>query len=148
MSGFLWRMGGALALGVLGLALIFWQLEHASLYAFADRGRPSPAVYTLLFAGLILLNVAVFYALTRWARFVREHPDTTQLPPWLLIGIVVVSGAILVTGIATHAGYLRSLDPPTLEISQGFIAFEVSFAALILVPLVLLAVRWSGGYRR
>ncbi|WP_062301170.1 hypothetical protein [Demequina subtropica] len=148
MSGFLWRMGGALALGLLGLTLVFWQLEHAQLYAFAGLGRPSPAVYALLFAGLLALNVAVFYALTRWSRFVREHPDTRQLPPWFLIGIAVVSGGVLVTGIAVHAGYLRSLDPLPMTISQGFVAFEAVFAGLALVPLVLLAVRWSTGYRR
>ncbi|SEJ50122.1 hypothetical protein [Demequina mangrovi] len=148
MSGFLWRMSGALAAGVLGLTLIFWQLEHAQLHAFAGLGRPSPAVYALLFAGLLLLNFSVFYALTRWARFVREHPDTRQLPPWFLIAIIVISGGVLVTGIAVHAGYLRSLDPLPMTISQGFVAFEAAFASLALVPLVLLAVRWSGGYRR
>ncbi len=34
MSRFLWRMGGLLAAGVLGLVLIFWQLEHAALAGF------------------------------------------------------------------------------------------------------------------
>ncbi|WP_156165352.1 hypothetical protein [Demequina rhizosphaerae] len=147
MSGFLWRMGGALALGVLGLTLVFWQLEHASLYAFAGLGRPSTAVYALLFTGLVLVNVSVFYMLTRWSRFLRAHPETRQLPPWFLVGVIVLSGAVLVTGIAVHAGYLRSLDPLPMDISQGFVAFEVSFASLVLVPLVLLAVRWSTGYR-
>ncbi|WP_062384985.1 hypothetical protein [Demequina iriomotensis] len=148
MSRFLWRMGGALVLGVLGLTLIFWQLEHAQLYAFAGLGRPAAGVYALLFVGLLLLNVSVFYALTRWARFLREHPDTRQLPPWFLVAIIVVAGGVLVTGVAVHAGYLRSLETVPMSISQGFVAFEASFAALALVPLVLLAVRWSGGYRR
>ncbi|WP_062287313.1 hypothetical protein [Demequina phytophila] len=147
MKAFLWRMGGAAALGMLGLTLVFWQLEHASLYAFAGLGRPSPAVYALLFAGLLLVNVAVFYALNRWGRFLHEHPETRQLPPWFLVSLIVVAGAVLVTGIAVHAGYLRSLDPLPMTISQGFVAFEVSFAGLVLVPLVLLAVRWSAGYR-
>lgn len=148
MSGFLWRMGGALALAVLGLAVVFWQLEHVSLLRFAGQGRPSPAVYALLFGGLLLLNAAVLYALTRWARFLREHPDTGQLPPWFLLAVVVVAGGLLVTGIAVHSGWVREQNPTPVEISQGFIAYEVTFAALTLVPLVLLAVRWSGGYRR
>ncbi|WP_062460627.1 hypothetical protein [Demequina soli] len=148
MSGFLWRMGAALALGVLGLGLIFWQLEHASLNASAGLGRPSLPVYGLMFVGLLLLYASLFYALTRWSRFLHAHPETRQLPPWFLVAIIVFSGAALVTGIAVHAGYLREQDPVPMEISQGFIAYEVSFATLALVPLVLLGVRWATGYRR
>lgn len=148
MSGFLWRMGGALAAGLLGLALVFWQLEHASLNAFAGLGRPSAAVYALLFAGLLLLGGSVMYAFTRWAAFLREHPETRQLPAWLLVAILVVAGAAFVLGAAIHAGYLRSQDPVPMEISQGYVAYEVSFAALALVALVLLGARWAPGYRR
>lgn len=148
MSGFLWRMGGAAALGVLGLCLVFWQLEHASLMRFADAGRPSAAVYALLFVGLLLTGGAGIYALSRWAQFLRDHPHTTQAPAWALIVVIAVSGAVFVIGNAIHAGYIREQDPTPMEISQGFVAFEVSFAAMALVPLVLLAARWSSGYRR
>ena len=147
MSGFLWRMGGALAAGVLGLMLVFWQLEHASLRAFAGLGRPSPAVYALLFAGLLLLGASVLYAFTRWAAFLRAHPETRQLPVWLLVAILVLAGGSFVMGAAIHAGYLREQDPVPMEISQGFVAYEVSFAALVLVALVLLGARWAPGYR-
>ncbi|WP_296667011.1 hypothetical protein [Demequina sp.] len=148
MSGFLWRMGGALAAGVVGLSLIFWQLEHVSLLRFAGLGRPSAAVYLLLFAGLLILNAAVFYVLRRWGAYLRENPGAGQLPPWLLAGIGVLAGAALVAGIAVHASWVRAQDPTPLDIREGFIAYEVSFATLALVPLVLLAVRWSHGYRR
>ncbi|WP_062377162.1 hypothetical protein [Demequina pelophila] len=147
MSGFLWRMGGALAAGLLGLSLVFWQLEHASLLRFAGEGRPSPAVYALLFAGLVLLGGAVLYGFTRWSAYLREHPETRQLPPWFLIGLIVFSGALFVVGSAIHAGWVREQDPTPVEISQGFVAYEVFFAALALLPLVLLAARWSPGYR-
>ncbi len=148
MTGFLWRMGGAVAAGVLGLCLIFWQLEHASQYAFAGLGRPDPAVYALLFAGLLLTGWAVMYGFTRWARYLRDHPHTRTLPPWLAIGIIVFAGACFVTGTAVHAGWMREQDPIPMSVSQGYIAYQVVFAALALVPLVLLAARWSPGYRR
>ncbi|MDN4483758.1 hypothetical protein [Demequina lignilytica] len=141
MSGFLWRVGGALAAGVLGLALIFWQLEHASLNALGDLGRPSIAVYGLLFAGLLLLGWAVMSTLTRWIGYLREHPETRQLPAWLLGGLALLFGAVLVAGIVIHASYLRAQDPVPTEISQGFIAYEVAFAALAIVPGVLLVAR-------
>ncbi len=141
MSRFLWRMGGALALGVLGLALIFWQLEHASLLRAAGQGRPSIGVYALLFAGLLVLCIAVTGALHRWVRFLGDHPGTRQLPSWFLVALIVVAGALLMAGIAVHALWVRAQDPTLLEISEGFIAYEVSFATLAVVPLVLLAAR-------
>lgn len=148
MSPFLWRMFAAFWVGMLGLTLMFWQLEHASLHSFAGEGRPSPAVYALLFAGLLLVNGSGFYALTRWSRFVHEHPNAGQAPAWLLVSIIVFAGAALITGVAVHAGYIRAQDPIPMEISQGFIAYEVVFTAMIIVPLILLAVRWSRGYRQ
>lgn len=148
MSGFLWRMGGALAAGVLGLGLVFWQLEHAALWAFAGNGRPAFGVYALLFTGLVISGAALIFAFTHWARFLREHPDTRQVPVWFLTLLFVGAGAAFVTGVAVHAGYLRSLDQVPLEISEGFVLYQVSFATLALIPLVLLAARWSPGYHR
>lgn len=147
MTPFLWRMGGAVAVGFLGLTLVFWQLEHASLMAFAGEGRPGPGVYALLFAGLVLTGGAVLFGFTRWADFLRHHPDMAQLPPWLAITVIVVAGAFFVTGTAVHAGWMRQQDPIPMTISQGYVAYQVVFAALALVPLVLLAARWSPGYR-
>lgn len=152
VAGLLWRVGGALALAVLGLSMLFWALERSSLVGFEATAagvdmRPPTHIYVLLFAGLVLLNLSTFYALSKWSRFVRDNPETKQAPVWLLLGIIVIAGALLVTGIAVHSGWVRSQDVVPTEVDQGFIAYEVSFAALILVPLVLLAARWSPGYR-
>ncbi len=138
MSGFLWRMGGALAVGVLGLILVLWQLEHVSLRAAAGLGRPSPAIYALLLVGWSLM-----FAYTRWAGFLLDHPETREVPVWLLIGIIVVAAVALILGSAIHASWLAAQDPVPTEISQGVVAYQASFAALALVPAVLLAVRGS-----
>ncbi len=85
MSGFLWRMAGALVGVMIGLAMLFWALELTSLAALnaSDTGsdpHPPTSTYLLMFAGLVLVNLATFYALTRWSRYLREHPNTKQLP--------------------------------------------------------------------
>ncbi len=148
MSRFLWRMGGALAAGVLGLSLVFWQLEHASLLRAAGEGRPAIGVYALLFAGLVLVGLAVVDAHRRWVRFLGENPGTRQLPAWLMVALAAIAVVLLVVGIGVHAAWVRAQDPTPLDIDQGFVAYEVSFAALTLVPLVLLAARRTGRLRR
>jgi len=152
VKGFLWRMAGSFVLATLGLAMTFWALERTSLIAFAGAGgegpsRPPAQVYLLLFAGLIVLNLSTFYALVKWSRYLRENPDAKQAPVPLLISIMVIAGGLLVGGMAVHAGWVKSQNPVPTEVSQGFIAYEVSFAMLVIVPLVLVAVRWSPGYK-
>lgn len=153
MSGFLWRMAGALVAGVIGLAMLFWALERTSLVAFeaAQNGsdaRPGSHVYVLMFAGLVVVNLATFYALTHWSRYLREHPNTKQLPVALLLGVLVLAGAAVVIGVAVHSDWVRAQPTVPTTIKQGFIAYEVVFATVAIVTLVLLAVRWSPGYKR
>lgn len=147
-----WRMAGAFAAGVLGLVWLFWALERTSLVAFAARDsgtimQPPTITYVMMFVGLILINFAVFYALTEWSRYLRRNPDTWQLPVWLLFSVAAVSGAALITGLANHSAFVQSHDVIPMEINHQFIAFQVVMAALVLVSLVLLGVRWSPGYR-
>lgn len=152
MNGFLRRMAGALVVGVLGLCMAFYSLERLSLINLAtslqqDDGKPPASVTFSLFAGLALLNLALFYAVSRWAKYLRTHPRTAQAPAWLLIGTFMVAGAAMVWALATHAGWLRLQDSVPLSVDWGYIAFQVVAAALVLVSLVLLAARWSPGYK-
>ena len=153
MSGFLWRMAGALVAGVIGLAMLFWGLEQTSLAAFAasqsgGNPRPPTATYLLLFAGLVVMNLATFYALTHWSKYLHNHPDTKQLPVVLLVGVLVLAGAAIIFGVSVHSAWVRAQDVVPTTIQQGFIAYEVVFATVAIVALVLLAVRWSPGYKR
>lgn len=152
MNGFLRRMAGALVVGVFGLCMAFYSLERLSLINLAtsleqDDGKAPLSVTLSLFAGLALLNIALFYAVSRWAKYLRTHPRTSQAPAWLLIGIFVVAGAAMVWALATHAGWLRLQESVPLSVHWGYIAFQVVAAALVLVSLVLLAARWSPGYK-
>ena len=152
MNGFLTRMGVALVVGVLGLCMAFYSLERLSLINLAtslqqDDGKAPLTVTVSLFAGLAILNLALFYAVSHWAKYLRTHPRTTQAPAWLLIGIFTVAGAAMVWALATHAGWLRIQDSVPLSVNWGYIAFQVVAASLVLVSLVLLAARWSPGYK-
>lgn len=153
MSGFLWRMVGALIGLVVGLCMLFWALEVTSLAAFraADAGgasRPTTGTYLLMFAGLVLVNLATFYALTHWSRYLHEHPGTKQLPVAPLVGVLVLAGGAMVFGVATHSDWVRAQAAVPTDVRQGFIAYEVVFATIVVTTLVLLAVRWSPGFRR
>ena len=153
MSGFLWRMAGALVAAVIGLAMLFWALEQTALAAFGaslngSDARPPTHVYLLMFAGLIVINLATFYALTHWSRYLREHPDTKQLPVALLVGVLVLAGTILVIGVSVHSTWVHAQTTVPDAIPQGYIAYQVVFASIAIVALVLLAVRWSPGYKR
>jgi hypothetical protein len=146
-------MGGALVALMIGLSMLFWALEQTSLTAFEASStgqdlRPGTQVFLLMFAGLVVVNLSTFYALTRWSRYLREHPKTKQLPVALLVAVLVAAGAALVWGIATHSDYVRTQDVVPAGPAQGYIAYQVVFATVIIATLVLLAVRWSPGYKR
>jgi len=152
VSGFLWRMAGSFVAGVFGLCMAFYSLERLSLINLAttlneDDGKAPLSVTLSLFGGLTLLSLALFYAVARWARYLRTHPGTPQAPAWLLIGMFVLGGAAMVWALATHAGWLRLQEHVLLTVQWGYIAFQVVAACLVLVSLVLLAARWSPGYK-
>lgn len=152
MSRFLWRTGALIATGVLGLAMAFYSLERLALINLAttfgqDDGKAPLPVTFALFIGLVLVFASTFFAMLRWARYLRQNPRTTQAPVWLLIAILVVGGAAMIWALATHSGWLRIQETVPLSVHWGYIAFQVVAASFVLVPLVLLAVRWAPGYK-
>ena len=153
MSGFLWRMAGALVVGMIGLCLLVWALELTTLASFSaaqdgTQAQPATGTYLLMFAGLVIVNLATFFALTQWSRYLREHPNTKQFPVAVLVGVLILAGAAVVFGIAMHSDWLRAQDPVPMTVRQGFVAYEVIFSTVVIATLVLLAVRWSPGYKR
>jgi len=153
MSAFLWRMIGSLVAGMIGLAMLFWALELTSLAALEGEqqgtdGKPGAGVYALLFAGLVVINLATFSALTRWSRYLREHPSTKQPPVILLVSVLILAGAALITGVAVHSDWVHSQATVPTTVQQGYIAYAMIFATIGVATLVLLAVRWSPGFRR
>lgn len=147
------RVIGALMVGVIGLTMLLYALEQSSLVAFAarqtgDDSRPAMSVYVTLFIGLAAVSLSAYWALLQWSAYVRLHPDVKHLPVWFLIVLIVAPGAGLIYSVATHATYIRSLDQVPLEPNLGFVAFQVVMAALVIIALVLLAVRWAPGYKR
>lgn len=153
MSGFLWRMAGALVVGMIGLCLLIWALELtsiASMKAAQDgtTAEPATGTFLLMFTGLVVINLATFFALTQWSRYLRENPNTKQFPVAVLVGVLILAGAAIVFGIALHSDWLRAQDPVPTTVRQGFIAYEVVFSTIVVATLVLLAVRWSPGYKR
>lgn len=153
MRGFVWRMAACLALLTIGLGMVFYGLERMTLITMSQAaGQPSHAMPVslriTLFVGLVLINLPVFDALTRWARFVRSKPDMHQPPVSLQLAVLVVSGGAFVFAFASHAAYLRSLSVVPLDVEWGYICFQIVAAAAAIVALVLLGVRWSPGYHR
>ena len=152
MKQLLWRMGGALAAGVLGLYMTLSALERTALTSLASPGggaeRPPAGTYLLMFVGLALLNVATFFALTQWSRFTRANPDVRKAPVWLLILIMMFAFGMAVIGVAVHSAWVGEQTPVPTDLNQGFILFQVFFCALALVCLVLISVRWSPGFKR
>lgn len=145
-------LSAALLGGIVGLALFFWALERSSLLALraSNDGHVVDVplwVSALMFAGLILVNFALFFGLSQWSQYIRKHPRTYQLPVWSLFSIVVVAGALMITGLARHSAFVQSHDVVPMDVSEGFVAFQVAMGALVLSALVLLGVRWSPGYR-
>jgi hypothetical protein len=153
MNLFLWRMAASLAGLWVSLGIVFYCLERLSLISMAedsgqgDGSRPLSLV-VWLFVGFLLLNGTLFYALTRWARFIRSNPATPQAPVSLLIAIVALCGVALIAAMAIHSTYLRSLDMVPMDVSWGYICFQILAGSTALIALVLIAVRWSPGYRR
>ncbi len=153
MSRFLVRMGVSLVGGVIGLTMAFYSLERLSLINLAttlgeDDGKPPLTVELALFGGLALLNLSLFYAVQRWAKYLREKPRTPQAPVWLLIAGFVLPGATMIWALATHSGWLHLQEKVPTTVHWGYILFQVVAAALLLISLVLLAARWSPGYKR
>lgn len=145
-------MTGALAAGIMGQIMLFWAIERTSLVAFeasvhGQAERAPFSTYVVMFLGLIILNFSVFFALTHWSRYLRRNPDVKQLPVWLLFSVAVVASAALLTGIANHSAFIQSHEVIPMRVDFEFIAFQVAMGTLVLLPMVLLAVRWSPGYR-
>ena len=152
MSSTLWKLGGCLAAGLAALTMLLWGLERTALIDAADRVAGETAsiptrAYVLVFAGLVLLAVAAYGALTTWGGFLKANPETSQLPVWLLLAIIVVAGGAGLLGFAVHWGYIRSLDVVPMTVDQGYIAYQVMAAAAALASVVTLGVRWAPGYR-
>ncbi|WP_084040427.1 hypothetical protein [Demequina sp. NBRC 110053] len=144
------RAAALVIVGIVGLTMLFYALERASLVMFTDGAgaRPPLRIYLTLFVGLAIVNLCVFYGFTMWARYARTHPETRHLPVWFLLAVLVIGGGALVTSMATHAGYLRSLDAMPAAPNMGYVGFQVIAAAFVLVPLVLLCARFAPGYKR
>lgn len=146
------HMGIALAVGVVGMTMVMYALERTSLIAFANAAgadHQTPlSTYVTMFAGLTVLYGAVFWALKRWSRFLRENRTASQLPVWFLAVLMIGAGLAAIIGIANHSGWARAQDPVPLEPNLGYIAYLTVMGTLVTVALVLVAVRWSPGYRR
>jgi len=153
VNGLLVRMISALVTGIGGLFMLFWGFERIALSATqaVQRGvefDPPSHVVALLFSGLALVNVATFYALTTWSRYLQAHPNTKQLAVALQMSVLTASGYALIAGVAAHSKAVRSQSPVDMAVNAGYIAYEVLFATIVISALVLLAVRWSPGFRR
>jgi len=153
VNGLLTRMGLAFAVAAVGLGMLFYSFERLSLVELArtldqgEGGAPG-TVQASLFFGLVLFNFAALFALVRWANYLREFPRTPQAPVWFLVALLVIGGGAMVWALATHTGWLRTLDEVPLTVSWGYIMFQVVAAMLVLMALVLLGARWSPGYKR
>ncbi|WNM23467.1 hypothetical protein RN607_09035 [Demequina capsici] len=149
VSRLLWTLGGLLATGVVGLSMMFWALERTVLLTFADGSGSEPPVriYVILFLGLSATSLSGFYSLLHWSRFLRENPGTSQAPIWLLAVVGGLAASALLTAIATHAAYIRSLSVVPVDPNQGYVAFQVVMGALIGACTVLAAARWAPGYK-
>ncbi len=152
MSALLWKLGAALAVGIVGLTMTNYGVERSALVdaaAAADPTAPGTPmrVIVTLFVGVLAINVAVFWAITVWSRFVRSSPDTRQLPVPLLVSVVAISGALGVTGFAQHYSYVRTLTPPPVDPSWGYLSYMTMCGLFFFVALVVVGVRWMPGKR-
>ena len=147
------RVIGATVVGVIGLTMLLYALEATSLLAFAARAeggsdRPPLSIYVTLFVGLVVLSLSAFWILKQWSEYVREHPDVKHLPVWFLVVLIVLPGSGLIYSVATHSAYIQSLAQVPAEPNLGYVAFQVIMAALVIIAIILLAVRWAPGYKR
>ena len=153
MNGLLVRMFSALFAGIVGLFMLFWALERVALTAtqakqMGSEATPGWHVYALLFGGLVVVNLATFFALTHWSRYLQDHPRTKQLAVVLQVSVLAAAGSALIAGIAVHSDKVLSHNPVPMAVNAGYIAYEVLFSTIVISALVLLAVRWSPGFRR
>lgn len=142
----------AIIVGLIGLTMLIYALERTSLVNFAAMHDGTEAVipmriYITMFVGLATVNLCAFWVLNQWSQYLRAHPDVKQLPVWFLVLLIVLPGGALITSVATHAGYIRSLDVVPVDPNAGFVAFQVIMAALVIIALVLLGARWAPGYK-
>ncbi|MFN3866770.1 MAG: hypothetical protein ACK4MD_08675 [Demequina sp.] len=152
VSSLVRRVMLALALGLVGLTMLLYALERTSLVNFAamregTAAQPPMRIFVTMFVGLAVVNLCTFWAVNQWASYLRSHPEVKQLPVWSLVVLIVLPGGALLTSVATHAGYIRSLDTVPVDPNPGFVAFQVIMAALVIIALVLLGVRWAPGYK-
>ncbi len=152
MTRTLWKLGGCLALGMTALGMIFWGLERTTLVDDAVRvmgeSETIPThIYVLIFVGLVLLSLAGFAAITVWGGFLKANPTTRQLPIWIVLVTMVVSGAAMIAGFAQHSAYVQSLDALPTDVNQGYIAYLVITATAVIVCIVIMSARWAPGYR-
>ncbi len=152
MREILGKIGLAFVAGAVGLALVFWGVERASLLeAAAERARVDAvipgSVYLTLVAGVSVLSIAVFSALTVVSNFMRAHPGARQAPVWVLVTVIVAAGGMGLVSYADHTNHIRSLDVVPLDVAPGFIAGQVLAASIVVSALVLLGVRWTPRHR-
>ena len=149
----LWKLGACVVLGMVGLAMVFWGLERSALIdraavvSGADGSVPQ-RVFLTLYVGLMLLWIAVLWALTVWSKYLRAHPETRQAPVWALMLLIALSGTAGLLGFAQHWGHINGLDPVPTEVSEGFIAGQVMAGIVVIGSLVVMGVRWAPGHRR
>ncbi|WP_062076533.1 hypothetical protein [Demequina globuliformis] len=145
-------MSLAFAGGTVGIAMVFWGLERAALVRMAQvRGESNGnlpfSVYLTLFVGLCVTFFLVAHALRVWGAHLQEHPQTKQMRVWVAILIMVIAGAVLITALAIHAAWMREQVPVPTEPDLGFVLFETLCVTIVLIPLVLIGVRWAPGYK-
>ena len=144
------RVGIDAVVGIIGLTMLLWALERTSLVGFAEGAGANPPfrVFLTMFVGLAAVNLCTFDALKRWSQYLRDHPETRQVPVWFLLVLLLSAGGSLIFAMATHAGYLRGLDTVSTTPSMGYVGFQVVMAMFVIISLVLLASRWAPGYKR
>lgn len=147
------KLSMCLLSGSAGLAVIFWSLESANLREMratrAGEEADAPfSVYLVLLAGLTLLNVGVFFALSVWSRVLRANPETRQVPVWVLVAVIVVAGGAGLADFAIHAGEMRTASVLPDEPLAGYVAFQTAAATIVIAALVIMGVRWAPGHKR
>lgn len=146
------RLAWVVTAGATGLALLFVGVERSALIR-ADAEREGldfelpGSVFALLITGVIVLNIAVFSALTILSRYRRSHPDTRQAPVWVLLIVVVLSGGLGLVGYITHNANVQSSDAVLLQVDWGFVALQSLLGMIVISALVVMGVRWSPGHQ-
>jgi drug/metabolite transporter (DMT)-like permease len=142
------KLGMALVAGVAGLAMVLGGVERTELLSTEAERQGSETVvpggvYVLLIVGVLLLNLAVFSALTVWGHRLRAHPETRQAPVWVLVAIIVAAGGLGLAGYAAHSGHIASLAVIPSTVDWGFIAVQTLLGTIVVAALIILGVRWT-----